>query len=99
MIKTPSKHISRARLEQIQKDNAIGEGGQEYCEAELEALIAAKKDKEAMASLDAARKVMDRLAHQAAVNDFLTCHEEEAQDLIWSKSKLEFFKPQFVIRF
>ena len=47
MTSSPSKFTSLARLEQIKKDNFIGEGGQEFCPFEVEVLILEKKNKKA----------------------------------------------------
>lgn len=55
-MKSPSKFMSLKRLLQIQKDNYIGEGGQEYCPFEVESLIAEKKGTTAHASASRAIK-------------------------------------------
>ena len=71
MIQSPSKHISLARLKQIEQDNYLGEGGQEYCPFEVQALIAEKEQAQAMAMVSGAKKVREKLASVSKVNDLL----------------------------
>lgn len=71
MIKSPSKHITLARLYQIRQDNYIGESGQEYCQFEIEAEIATKEQAQAMDLVTKAQASKKRLAQASAVNDLL----------------------------
>ena len=74
MIASPSKYTSLKRLKQIQKDNYIGEGGQEYCPFEVETLINEKLNLKA----DALIKIAER-------QDFENAALESSDAARWSR--------------
>ncbi len=64
-IKSPSKHIPLARLKQIKRDNAMGEGGQEYSEEELNQEISNRQVSEANRMVRDAKRHEREMARQA----------------------------------
>ena len=60
-MKSPSKYISLERLEMIQRNNYIGEGGQEYVAEEVDKLIMEKQSKKDNENMLDALKQMDKL--------------------------------------
>lgn len=53
---SPSKFTSLVRLKQIQKENYLGEGGQDFCPFEVETLIQEKSNTKGNALVKAAEK-------------------------------------------
>lgn len=60
-MKSPSKYISLEKLELIQRNNYIGEGGQEYVAKEVDKLIMEKQSKKDNENMLDALKQMDKL--------------------------------------